>query len=324
MVKIALVGIGSMGGVHFNSYKNIENAQIIAVADVRTEMAAEKVNDKNIRIYDSMDSLLENESPDIVDICTPSYLHAELSIKALERGINVLCEKPMALSGTETNKILDAIKKSGKSFMTAHVLRFMSDYKYLKGVVDSGELGKPIHVDMKRISRIPMWSHNDWMRDIKKSGGSPIDLSVHDIDFVQDTFGRPEEVSGVYYKLKNNNDYIVSSLVYNGFDINITGGWFECDIPFKAEYLAIFEKGYVESKDGKVIKNGEEVDLVKGFISEDTGINLTGADGYADEIEYFVNCIENGKSPTRITPESSSESIELVERILSNCTKINK
>ncbi len=318
MIKVALIGIGGMGKVHFDSYKTIDGAEVIAVADIRTEMAREKVEDENIRIYHDMQELLANETPDMVDICVPSYLHAELSIEALEKGVHVLCEKPMSLSSDETSRMIAAAEKSGKLFMTAHVVRFMSAYRYLKNIIDTKELGNPVHIDMRRLSVIPDWSWEDWMRDIKKSGGSPIDLSIHDLDFVQYAFGQPKKVSGVYRKLKDNNDYITSELTYDNFSITVTGGWFSCDIPFKAEYIAVFEKGYVELSDGKLIKNGEEIELTRGEVSEDTGINISGADGYADEIAYFVSCIENNKNPEMVTPQSSEDSIKLVEEILKN------
>ena len=130
MKKVALVGIGGMGGCHFNCYKGIENAEVIAFADVRTEMAKEKVNNENIHIYGSLDELLENETPDIIDICTPSYMHRDMSIKCLEKGFHVLCEKPMSLNSEDTAAIIAAAEKSGKLFMTAHVVRFMTPYMY--------------------------------------------------------------------------------------------------------------------------------------------------------------------------------------------------
>ncbi len=318
MMKVALIGIGGMGKVHFDSYKKIDDAEVIAVADVRTDMAREKVENENIRIYATIDELLENEKPDIVDICTPSYLHTEMAIKALEAGVHVLCEKPMSLSSRETQMIIDAAEKADKLFMTAHVVRFMAPYIYLKEIVDSGELGKPIHIEMKRLSGMPTWSWEDWMRDVTKSGGTPMDLSIHDLDFVQYAFGQPQKVSGAYQKLKNNNDHITSTLVYDGFSVTVTSGWFNAEIPFKAEYIAIFEDGYVEYVNEQVVKNGEIIELQKGEISEDTGINLSGADGYADEIAYFIDCVKNNVKPEKITPQSSQNSVKLVESILEN------
>ena len=322
MINVALIGIGGMGNVHFNAYKKMSNARVIAVADVRTDMAREKVADESIAIYSTVDELLKSEKPDMIDICTPSYLHKEIAIKALEAGIHVLSEKPMSLNTQDTSEIIAAAEKSGKLFMTAHVVRFMTPYRYLKSVIDSAELGKPVHIDMKRISAIPKWSWEDWMRCPEKSGGATIDLSIHDIDFAQYVFGEPKKVSAVHYMLKNNSDYIVSQLIYDGFAVSITGGWYSCDIKFRAEYTAIFENGYIESKGGKLYKNGEEISLEQGDIAEDTGINISGVDGYADEIACFIDCIEKGRKPECVTPESSESSIRLAERLLSAAVEL--
>ena len=198
----------------------------------------------------------------------------------------------------------------------------MSPYMYLRSVVDSGELGKPVHVDMKRISSTPLWSWENWMCDTKKSGGTPIDLSIHDLDFARDTFGEPKTVSGIYQRLnENKDDYIVSNLVYDDFSVTATGAWYGNGlVEFNASYLAVFERGAVELKGGKVYKNGKEVDLAvkQEEVSENTGINISRADGYAGEIAYFVDCITRGVPADRVTPESSEESVRLVEKILAN------
>ncbi len=318
MIKVALIGIGGMGKVHFDAYKTVDTAEVIAVADVRTEMAKEKVADDNIKIYATMDELLANEKPDMVDICTPSYTHPEIAVKALEAGVHVLCEKPMSVSSKDTVKVIEAAKKSGKLFMVAHVVRFMKPYLYLKNIIDSGELGKPVHIEMRRLSSIPSWSWQDWMRDLSKSGGTPMDLSIHDIDFAQYVFGQPEKVSAVYKKLENNNDHITSVLVYDGFTVTATSGWFNCDYPFKAEYEAIFENGYVSYVNDVVVKNDKSVDIKKEEASENTGINLSGTDGFPSEIQYFVDCVNNNKEPQVVTPKSSEDTVKLVERILEN------
>lgn len=322
MKRVALVGIGGMGFVHYNAYKKIDNAEVIAVADPRVEMAKEKIGEDKVNVYASLEELLSAESVDMVDICTPSYMHADLSIMAMERGLDVLCEKPMSVTEEDSARIIATVERTGKTFMTAHVVRFMAPYVYLKSVIDSGELGKPVHIQMKRISATPRWSWENWMRDLTKSGGAPVDLSIHDIDFIQYVFGQPKDVTGTYRKMDNNNDYISSELVYDGFSVNIIGGWYNADIPFNASYMAIFENGYVESVGGVVRRCGEEVKLDVGEVSENTGINLSGADGYADEIAYYVSCIEQGIEPDKVTPASSENSVKLVHRILNAVKKV--
>ena len=82
MIKVAMVGLGGMGGSHFRIYKDIENVEVIAVCEIREDMAKEKIGDADVRLYTDIDEMLKNEKPDMIDICTPSFLHAEHSVKA--------------------------------------------------------------------------------------------------------------------------------------------------------------------------------------------------------------------------------------------------
>ena len=149
-----------------------------------------------------------------------------------------------------------------------------------------------------------------------------LDLSIHDIDFAQYVFGAPKSLSAVYKDFENNNNYVSTNMLYDGFSVETVGGWYNADIPFHAEYLAVFENGYVESRGGKIIKNGQEITVEAGAASEDTGINLSGADGYSDEITYFMDCIKNNRKPTKVSPESSLKSVQLVEEILKKAARV--
>ena len=318
MFKVALIGIGGMGGHHFNVYKSIEGCKVVAVADVRTDMAKEKVNDESVHIYSDMDDLLANETVDMVDICTPSYMHADMSIKALQMGINTLSEKPMTVNSADAERIIEAAEKSDAKFMVAHVVRFMAPYAYLADEIKKGGMGELLRLDMKRVGGIPRWSWEDWMRDCKKSGGTPIDLSIHDIDFVQSVLGQPDEINGVYHKMNNDNDFIVANMTFDKTVVSTEGTWYNCDLPFDASFRAVFQNGYIQLKDNKLYKNGEEVELNAPDEHIDSGINVSGTDGYATEIKYFIDCVKNNVSPDFVSPESSKTSVSLVERIIEN------
>ena len=320
-MKVGLIGLGGMGFCHFNCYKKMADVEI-AVCDIRVDMAREKINDESIPVYASFEEMIEKENPDFIDVCSPSYMHTDMTVYALEHGKHVLCEKPMSINSDEAKRMIEAKEKSGKLLMTAHVVRFMSPYVYLKSVVDSCELGNPVHVIMHRLSEAPKWSWENWMLVPEKSGGVTLDLSIHDIDFMQYVFGKPTSLAATYHNLKDNSNYVSSTFSYDGFSVETVGGWFNASIPFRAEYLAVFENGYVESKGGKIVKNGKEVTVTAGETSEDTGINLSGADGYADEIAYFIDCIKNNKEPMRVAPESSKYSVELVEEILAEAKRV--
>ena len=321
-LRVGLVGIGGMGGCHFGNYANVENAEIVAVCDVRKQYAKEKVNNKNIKVYSNLSRMLKNEELDMIDICTPSYLHKDMAIKLLKAGYHVLCEKPMTLNARDAKKVLEASKATNKKFMVAHVVRFMAPYMYLRSVIESGELGKLLRLDMKRISSIPTWSWEDWMRDEKRSGGVATDLSIHDIDFVQSVLGMPDKITAYKTGIKNNSDYVVSSMTYGDTLVTCEGTWYNCSIPFKASFLAVFQNGYVELSD-KLYKNGEPVVIEqKAAETIDLGINVGNDNGYLAEIQYFVDCVNNDKEITYVTPESSAKSVELVDMIKKKAIKL--
>ena len=257
-LRVGLIGIGGMGGCHYGNYKDVKGATLVAVCDVRADMAKEKTEGTGLPIYTDYKEMIEKESLDMVDICTPSYMHKEMAIYCLSKGLHVLCEKPMTISDDDAKRVLEAASKTDKYFMAAHVVRFMAPYAYLREVIKSGELGRLIRLDMKRISSIPKWSWEDWMRDEKRSGGVITDLSIHDIDYVQSILGMPDKISCVHHGLKNNNDFAVTEMVYGDTIVSCEGTWYNAEIPFHATYLAVFDNGYVESTD-KIYKNGVAV-----------------------------------------------------------------
>ena len=325
-VRVGLIGVGGMGGCHFYNYEKIADAELVAVCDVRENVAKEKVGDRNIKIYTDYNKMIKNEDLDMIDICTPSFLHADMAVKLLKKGYHVLCEKPMTLNTRDAKRVAAIANQSEKNFMVAHVVRFMAPYRYLRNVIETKELGRLIRLEMKRISAIPQWSWEDWMRDEKLSGGVTTDLSIHDFDFVQSVLGMPDKLGAYRYQMTNNNDTVVTSMIYDG-DILVTceGTWYNTSIPFDASFTAVFQNGYVELNKGKLIKNGKEVELNKEEAPKvDLGINVGNDDGYLAEMSYFVNCIKEGKKPDYVTPESSAQSVVLADLIKKKAMKLRQ
>ncbi len=324
-MKIALVGVGGMGGVHLNVYKNMKDIELCALCDIRLDMLKEKAEGLSARLYSDMEEMLKEEKPDMVDICTPTYLHVEQSVMAMEAGANVLCEKPMALSGVDCEKLTETIKRTGKRYMTAQVVRFMNPYIYLKNTLKSQKYGRLVSLSMQRVSQTPLWSWENWMLCKEKSGHAPIDLMIHDIDYMQSLFGEPEAIVGILREMKDDiSNYAVANYIYDGFSVSIESGWYEDQsVAFTASFRAVFEKGnLVLTKEGKLLDCDKEAALEAPEDNNDTGINISNTDGYAGEIKYFIDCIKSGEQNSLATPESAAATISLVERTLSALTKV--
>jgi len=145
MVNIAIVGAGFIGKIHSDSYKQINNARVVAVVDKVKDKGSKLADEHGASYYSDINECLEKEDIDNVDICVPTFLHAELAIRAADAGKNVFCEKPMALSLDEADRMIEAVERNGVKGMVGHVIRFWPEYIKAKEIVDSGKLGKPLY-----------------------------------------------------------------------------------------------------------------------------------------------------------------------------------
>ena len=150
MIKIAIIGAGYIGSVHANACSKVKDAKIVAVMDRNLEIA-KKLGDKfSANSFDNLDILL-SEDIDIVAICTPTFLHAEMVEKTAKAKKNIFCEKPLAINIEETDLMIKAIKKSNIKSMVGHVLRFWPEYVLAKDIVKSGIVGEPLHISCERL-----------------------------------------------------------------------------------------------------------------------------------------------------------------------------
>ena len=313
MLKVGLVGVGGISGAHIPVWEEMENAELVALCDIRPERM-EKYSGK--RCYTDFDEMLANEELDILDICLPTYLHADFAVKAMEKGINVITEKPISLKEEDVERVYGAAEKNNVKFMVAHVLRFWPEYELLKEIYDSKRYGKLLSGTMIRLGGYPKWSWDGWMMDEKRSGMVPFDLHIHDLDFMVYAFGLPK-VSYQYRSKLPNQDYI--SLVYDfgDFSINSEASWYSASYPFTAEFRFQFEDAVVASEKGKMmiyLKDDEKIDLSQEAEGDTGNINLPKSNAYANEIIYFADCVENNKPVDKFRPEELS----CVLKILNN------
>lgn len=324
MLKALQVGLGVMGNGHFFSHRGVVGSELAAVCDVRYDFAKEKLTNyqSDTPLYASMDEALDAVHPDFVDIVTPTFTHADLAVRAMEAGCDVLCEKPMSLFPDDCARMIEASRRTGRRLMIAHVVRFMAPYMYLKSVVDSGKFGRLERLDMKRTSSIPRASCDNWMHDFDKAGGVILDLSIHDIDFARYLFGDPRDVGGIYYTMKNNTEYSTVDMRYDGFTVSAEAGWYNAYIPFTAGYTAFFERGQVSAVGDDVFENGGKIELTPDMPELSIGTPTDSMDGYTREIQYFVSRLASGEPFDAVTTDSSAGTVALCRKIIEELHRI--
>ncbi len=325
MVRVGLIGCGFMGTMHANCYKNIEGVEIVALADLRKEKAEELAAGTNATLYSDGKDLIANAELDIIDICLPTYLHAEYAMLAMEKVKYVFVEKPVALTKEEGEKMLQKEKETGCNVQIGQVIRFWDEYVKLQEILAAGTYGKVLNANFRRISPIPTWGWNDWLLKTELSGGAAQDLHIHDMDYVLSIFGTPKKIASVKNRIGEPNSYIHSLLDYDDFVVTVEGTWaLPGTHPFEATFRVVMEKGVVENAGGKFMlytdEKAEEIVIEKAKVVGEgfKGGNVSDLGGYFNELVYFTNCAKAGAGIEKATLSDAAASLNYVLEEIAN------
>ena len=313
MLKVGLVGVGGISHSHIDAWEKMEDADLVAMCDIRPERMENFPEKKHYTDFDEM--LAENEF-DVIDICLPTYLHADFAVKAMEKGINVITEKPISLKEEDIDRVYKTAEKNNVKFMVAQVLRFWPEYELLKEIYETKKYGKLLSGTMTRLGCYPKWSWDGWMMDEKRSGLVPFDLHIHDLDFMVYAFGMPKVAHQFRSKLPD-QDFISISYDFGDFQINSEASWYATCYPFTAEFRFQFEDAVVANENGKMLihlRDDQRIDLSEDAEGETGDINLPKSNAYANEIRYFADCIINNTPVEKVQPEE----LRCVLNILNN------
>ena len=321
--RVGIVGLGFMGKMHFRCYQALNDVQVVAICDTdqskfedtrgiegNIEGAEAPLDFSGIDLFDDFDKMLTESNLDVLSVTLPTYMHRQYTVKAMDAGVHVLCEKPMALNIEDGHEMTAAAERSGKRLQIGHCIRFWPEYAKAKEIVESSQYGKVLAATFQRLSLTPTWSWESWLMDDAKSGSAALDLHIHDSDYLQYVFGMPEAVfSRATSGPTNGYDHIVTQYVY-GDDRVITaeGGWaMATSFGFEMSFNIVLEKAtltYDCTRDPafKVCPAEGET-----FTPE-----VEPGDGYSNEIEHFVKLVRGESVPNVITPAQSVDSLRLV------------
>lgn len=322
MFRVGLIGMGGIARAHMQGYAALAQRAVVTAccdrelaratgASAGTSINLEALAGTAVeaRPYTDYRDLLADPEVDVVDICLPTRLHPEVSIAALRAGKAVLCEKPMALTVAECDAMLAAAEETGRPLMIAHCIRFWPEYMALRELVESGRYGKVVYAMFRRLSPIPDWSVEHWMQNPTLSGGSILDLHIHDADFIADLLGLPTAVSAQGLEDATGISHVLATYHYGADQAIFAEGanHFPPGFPFRMTFLVRLEGATVEWDATRGPLTVQPHDGSDAFQSE-----LPEGDGYRNEIDYFLTCVETGTPPTRCTPWSSRETIRLI------------
>ena len=327
-MRVGLVGLGMMGSAHLTNYivmkENNEGVELVAICDVdekKLVSGAATAGNLNVSnagfdlygyaLYTDMEEMIRNEDLDFVDICLPTYLHAPMSIKAMELGVHVFCEKPMARTSAACDDMIAAAQRTGKKLMIGHTLRYWDAYVFAKDYIDRGVFGKCLGAYFYRGGATPIWSWENWLLTKERSGGCLLDQHVHDVDTIVWMFGLPKAVSTTGLNVIPGSGYDIVSTNYiyeDGKVVSAQDDWVinGDGYGFKMLYRINFEKGALIFENGKLLVCPEGG---KGYEAE-----FEGRNAYYDEIILFAKLLKDDSAFDYIALlESHRDTILLAE-----------
>ena len=212
MINVGIIGFGYMGHFHYEKTKLFGDVSVTAVYDSDSEKRAEAA-DLGIQTYSELDEFLK-EDLDFVVIATPNQWHASYAIASMKAGKHVLCEKPATMSVQEIDDVIACSKKTGKFFTVHQQRRFDPDYRAMKDVIRSGQIGKVTTIESKVLGERGVCF--GWRGAPESGGGMLYDWGVHLIDQILQLYPN-ERVISVYARIMS----ILTPAVDDSFEINM-------------------------------------------------------------------------------------------------------
>lgn len=180
-MRVAIIGTGFMGKVHAEAWTHTD-ARVAAFVGTTGAGGEALAHAYGVPFATTLEAVARHV--DIVDICTPTHLHADFCLRAAASGKQVICEKPLALTVAEGQRMIQACRSAGVRLLVAHVVRFFPEYRMAREVVARGDIGEPAVLRLSRCTFRPRKADN-WYADPARSGGMILDLMVHDFDYAR-------------------------------------------------------------------------------------------------------------------------------------------
>lgn len=318
-IKWGIVGLGNIAAQFAADLLLVENAALTAVAsrDIsKAEQFAEKFG--ALRMYNSYDLIFQDKEVDIIYIATPHNSHAALSIKALENGKHVLCEKPMSLSYNDAERMIEASKKNNSFFMEAFWTRFIPSIQDILQKVNSGILGEVNYIKAD-FAFHGSETENKRLFDKELGGGALFDIGVYPLFLSYILLGNPKEIIAKAIKHKNDIDLQTSMILQYESAQSVLHASIVSESDMKASISG--SKGRIELNSPWFATEGYSL-----FINDEKEAAFTLptlGKGYAHEIIECQNCILNNQIESEFWSHQNSLDLSKIVEEIKNQIKLS-
>ena len=317
-MRVGIVGVGFMGTTHAAGWADTPAEVVGFTAETQNE-AGNLAAQYRVKVYPSLEAMLPDV--DVVDICSPTHLHYEMALKAAAAGKHIVCEKPLARTTQQAQKIVAACQKAGVQLLVAHVVRFFPEYALARAAVAEGQIGKPGVIRLHRGSYRPKKPAGNWFLDEVKSGGILMDLMIHDYDYARWVAGDVESVTARRVTQRHPEAPVDYGLVIlshrSGALSHIAGAWAYPPPTFRTHLEIAGDQGLIEfdSEASAPIQN--LILKTGGLDSPDVGLPSSPASEspYTTQLKEFYRALADGETP-RVSAADGLAAVQIAEAAL--------
>ncbi|HPF16538.1 MAG TPA: Gfo/Idh/MocA family oxidoreductase [Thermotogota bacterium] len=304
MVKVGILGTG-FGKEHAKIYQKMDNVQIVSIFGRNPDKLKEIESNFSTTFTDKIEDILTDKTIDLVDICLPTSNHQEYVIKALENGKHVFCETPISYSLSEIEQMKQAARTYHKQVFVDLFIKYSDPHRYAIEKAKDQSLGKIISV-------------NGYQRTPPNWGDMSIrqlvcDMMIHNLDFVSELLGVPNEVNAKGLETKNSQVY--ATLIYKDALAMVEAtSLLHRTAPFQIGFTVIFEKGSIHFTGEYGEQIHEKMDL---FTPEKaTKIEIPGRNEYEVLIREVIKSVEKDTSLPSLSLESAGKAMSIADAIM--------
>lgn len=320
-LKVGLIGVGDVArAAHMPSYARNPKVEVLAVADPDTLSAQSLVEQYGIpKAVTDYQELLADPAIEAVDLCVPHHLHYQITMDALNAGKHVICEKPIALTLEEADRMIEAAHELGLWLLVTLNQRFMPIHRKVKEMLSSGQLGKPFLVnafitgDVLLLLNDPYHWKGTWDRS---GGGAFFDTGTHLVDLMHYWFGMPSAVTGTFKRLiaRPENKADDNACVTLEYDDDLVANLV---VSYSVEHEPWSEKKFIYGSGGDISMINEAA--VPIFHMENGTPRIVEVEHEADwwawshdlALKHFVNVILEGIEPA-VTAEDARAALKTI------------